>query len=386
MQILILGNELIAPQLALALRDLGHHIQVYNGGELQPPLPQLLLSVNERQIAEHLRDTYDLPLGIWFSDTHRLIFQEPRAFALNTAAYKRTFFFCFSAAQRDWFHLAGAANAMLLPLAADPLLFCPQRTEPPELGAAVSFMGELRYSIGINQMNQLLQPLRQRAADPNSSLGQQAQQFLQFLQQVFRCWGRDLTQFGPVYHLQWLQQNCPPALRHLLNLYSPGQWCEAIDHQLNAEQRIAVCRSLADLPLSIWGDQHDWLAAGNWPGHHGRRADYWQEWPAIAAQSHACLNLIRPSCWHGVPLKAFEIAAAGSLLLTNTHPSLEAVFEPQRECLVFASIAEARQLGKAISKNPQQFADIAAAGLARVRAEHSYEARARTILAAMASI
>jgi len=350
--------------------------------EREPPLaisPQLIIGVNELELVQQLQRQYQVAAAVWFTDNHNLIYNDPQGFCLDAASCANVYLFCFSPQQLQWFQLAGAAHARYLALAADPELFYPG-AGTAALAAPLSFMGELRYQLDDNRMLKLLAPLIARAHDAQNQFSATIKQFLRFLNDVFNELGSQIDRYGPHYHVEQIRLRCPEAYHCFLDLFPPVAWAQAVENQMNAQQRIAISRVLEPVGLRIWGGARDWDAAGKWRDHARRRCDYWREWPAIVGHSRACLNIFRPTIWQGVPLKAFEIACGGSLLVSNQHPNLAAMFEPGKQCLTFNSLDQCRRLAKAIHDCPQQFADIADAGRARVLAEHTYVHRAHSML------
>ncbi len=80
------------------------------------------------------------------------------------------------------------------------------------------------------------------------------------------------------------------------------------------------------------------------------------------------------------PTRVFDPALAGAFQITEAHPDLAELLVPDREIVTFASDDELRAKLAHYREQPAERERIAAAGCARVRAEHTFRHRARTIL------
>jgi spore maturation protein CgeB len=374
LRILVHGSDITAPFLVLAFRQLGHFVAT-DIGAFGSCVPDWILGVNEKERTVELSETYGIPRMIWFSDLHADIFEEPRPSSCELCG-DREFFFCFSPQQADWFRSAGAKHVSYLPPAADPNFFRPNDGVQGQFKAVLSFMGEVRIGTQ-NEMRNLLDDITKTRSEAEASA------LHSFLEGFLDPFSTDLTPIHPVRLAAQMAKNAPVALQPLLAAIPQRRWARAIENALNAAQRISLCRAIEEQGLKIWGTLSDWELAGTWTCHAGRRADFLREWPEIVAGSTACLNLFRPAVWHGVPQKVFEIAAAGSLVLTNNHPNLHDVLVPGVECLTFQSVAECREKLEWIRKNPAEAGKIASAGRRRILVEHSYLHRASTFVATM---
>lgn len=91
-----------------------------------------------------------------------------------------------------------------------------------------------------------------------------------------------------------------------------------------------------------------------------------------------------PNTVNGANLRTFEVTAAGACLLTQDSDDLAQHFEPGREVLAYRDenmLIDHYERGR---REPAWLAQIAEAGLARVRHEHTFQHRARRLLAALA--
>jgi spore maturation protein CgeB len=81
--------------------------------------------------------------------------------------------------------------------------------------------------------------------------------------------------------------------------------------------------------------------------------------------------------------RVFDVPACGAFLLTDRRGGIERLFEPGREIMLYDGPEDAaEQLARCLG-DPGLRARVAAAGRARVLAEHSYDHRLRSLFAAM---
>jgi spore maturation protein CgeB len=100
----------------------------------------------------------------------------------------------------------------------------------------------------------------------------------------------------------------------------------------------------------------------------------------IYAHSQVALNLFGGCVHGGMPLRPFDIAASGGLLLTHDARELPDLFEPGKECLAFRTEEELVDHLDRIRANPAAFNAMAVAGRRRVLAEHTWAHRVRQLV------
>ncbi len=99
-------------------------------------------------------------------------------------------------------------------------------------------------------------------------------------------------------------------------------------------------------------------------------------------RARASLNLFGGCVHGGMPLRPFDIAASGGLLLTHYARELPTLFEPGTECLSFRTRDEmCEHLSHAI-KRPADFNPLALAGRQRALAHHTWSHRVPKMLEA----
>jgi spore maturation protein CgeB len=78
--------------------------------------------------------------------------------------------------------------------------------------------------------------------------------------------------------------------------------------------------------------------------------------------------------------RTFETLGCGTLLLTNYTPGLEKLFDPGRHLALYQDWDDLRRTVRRLLDDPEERAEIAAAGHAHARAHHTYDVRARQLL------
>lgn len=137
------------------------------------------------------------------------------------------------------------------------------------------------------------------------------------------------------------------------------------------------------VPLAIYGPAPPaWSAPAIRAAHKGRFIVK-DEKSRIFGEGLACLNSTALSEGDALNCRAFEIAGACGLQLIEDKPSVSECFEPGREVLVYRSVDEiAEHLARA-RREPDWAMRIRQAGHDRAHAQHTYEIRLRSILAAV---
>jgi spore maturation protein CgeB len=146
-------------------------------------------------------------------------------------------------------------------------------------------------------------------------------------------------------------------------------------------------RALLDLGLRIWGS--DWAAAGVLDAAVQREGARIPTEDAVRIFNATAVNLNLHSSTYVdgvdprgdfVNPRTFEIAAAGAFQLVDLRSLLPPLFRPGEEVATFGDAAELRDRVQHWLARPEERAAIAAAGRARVLAEHTYRHRMETLL------
>jgi len=104
---------------------------------------------------------------------------------------------------------------------------------------------------------------------------------------------------------------------------------------------------------------------------------------ALIARSVAVVDLPgeRPGALHG---RVFEALAANTYAVVPYSEELATCLEPGKEILAYHNTGEMAALVRQLHQDPERHADLLLAGRKRVLDQHSFDARARTVLAGLA--
>jgi spore maturation protein CgeB len=145
---------------------------------------------------------------------------------------------------------------------------------------------------------------------------------------------------------------------------------------------------LLDLGLRLWGTE--WENSGVMLSALERGGARIPTEDAVRIFNATSVNLnLHSSTWVDgvdprgdfVNPRTFELAAAGAFQLVDRRALLPALFVPDVEVATFTAASELRERVRYYLAHPDERAAIAAAGRARVLAEHTYRHRMETLLA-----
>lgn len=95
----------------------------------------------------------------------------------------------------------------------------------------------------------------------------------------------------------------------------------------------------------------------------------------------ASINLFGGCVHGGMPLRPYEIACSGGLIVTQHNRELPGLFEPGRECLAFRDDDEMIETVDRVLARPADFNGMVDAARRRVLAEHTWSHRMKRLLA-----
>lgn len=104
-------------------------------------------------------------------------------------------------------------------------------------------------------------------------------------------------------------------------------------------------------------------------------ADYWNETPKIFNNSRINLNLTLRNIRSGIPLRIWDILAAGGFCITNYQPELEIYFENGRELVYFDCKEDMAAKVKYYLEHEEERKKIALNGYNIVKKLHTYNHR-----------
>lgn len=129
--------------------------------------------------------------------------------------------------------------------------------------------------------------------------------------------------------------------------------------------------------------QVDWYAAEKdsrldrvrWKGY----ADYYSQMPDIFAHSRINLNISLKSIDTGIPLRVLDIMGCGGFAMTNYQEELLEYFVPGEECVIYENIGDLYEKAAYYLSHENERAQIAEAGLQKVKRDFNFESRVREI-------
>ncbi len=151
------------------------------------------------------------------------------------------------------------------------------------------------------------------------------------------------------------------------------------DHP-TGEYRRALLESLSDVPLAIFGDE-------GWRRYGGGVARAYRGGPVsseranlIYASGAIALNLHHPQFRRGTSLRTFALCCSGAFQIADWKDGLDRWLTPGVELETFRTPRELRELVDRYLTDTAARARVAAAGRARVLAEHTYQHRLKAML------
>ncbi len=146
------------------------------------------------------------------------------------------------------------------------------------------------------------------------------------------------------------------------------------------EYRRALLESLSGVPLAIFGDE-------GWQHFGGAVARAYRGGPVsseranlIYASGAIALNLHHPQFRRGTSLRTFALCCSGAFQVADWRDGLDRWLTPGVELETFRTPQELRELVDRYLADPASRARVAAAGRARVLAEHTYRHRLEAML------
>ncbi|WP_285906267.1 CgeB family protein [Pseudodesulfovibrio pelocollis] len=357
----ILPLERSATGSARFIEDLLHAILDFR--------PDFVLTVNhfgldrEGRLAGLLAEL-GLPLASWFVDNPALILHDyAHPGADNTAV------FTFDAGNLAMLRARGFARVEYLPLATDPERFRPGlgSAAPPQWAAEVSFVG-----------NSMARPVAQTLE--NAGLPETMRAEYPKVAAEFGASGQtDVRGFLASHRPDWrtaLDELPTPERR--LALESLLTW------EATRQYRLACVQAILGFVPLIVGDE-GWLDQLGQPADWRRLPplDYYADLPRFYPLSAVSLNCTSRQMVGAVNQRVFDIPACGGFVLTDRREQMDDLFEPEAEVVAYDSPDDIPALTAELLADPARRRRVSRAARARILAEHTYEIRLRTLLAAM---
>ena len=331
--------------------------------------PDFAITVNhlgldrEGRLAGLLNDI-GLPLASWFVDSPRLILHDFAAVATPTSMI-----FSYDADALADVTALGFAHAAWLPLGTDPTLFVPlaDRDAAHPWRADVSFVGASMVPQAREALDKLAGFPQLAKALPEAAAG--------FAASPERSASRFLSAH-PV---------CGPAYAALPRAEDRLAAELALTWEATRRYRHACVRAILPFAPAIAGDS-DWETALPRPGRDWRRLpplDYYDNLPDFYPRSRVNLNCTSLQMKGAVNQRVFDVPACGGFVLTDAREQFADLFDVGREAAVYPEPAAIPDMTRHYLAHPAERERIATAGRRRVLAEHTYDRRLESLLAAM---
>jgi spore maturation protein CgeB len=402
-------------EIVHALQELGHQVVILrlpklSGGALQGSQdyaeflkdlvevtrrlrPDALLTVNhlgfDREgILTHLLERMRLPALVWYVDSPRYIFQNPKG---NGSPWVATF--TWDRAYVPWLIQRGLEHTSYLPLGTDPHLFAGPLTnssltlwhfphQENEMAPLVFVGDSMEAGVGKALSKLPVAVSCDSSPEESTSLADVCEGFVDYTLED----GRDL----PVWEALNRQD---PGMADKLGFDTP-------ELRLNFESLLALSATrrrrtmfIRDLalhpetgPLVVYGDPGwknilvDDQAELKSNVQINPSADYYLELPQIYHAAGAVVNLTSLQMPTSLNQRCYDVPAAGGFLLTDQRDTLAEQFEPDIEMVAFVALADMVEKWNFYRRHPAQRAQIIENGRKRVLAQHTYCHRLREML------
>jgi len=352
-----------------AFSRLGHRVVVHDcqGGEqrladgvcklIHDERPDLVFTVNmrgldSRGVIAGMLERLGIPLALWFVDSPEFILREE---ALPPSA--NTTIFLWEAAYADWIRARGY-RTIYLPLAADEELL--HAALPAErYRAGISFVG-----------NSLVGGFLSRLASRFPKNPQTTTLAEQGIERIISARGRQLNalaEFMPA------ADDLPAGdARLFFQAY--------VLHGATTRYRTQLLERLLPEGVAFFGDPAGWqrLFGPQIKAHPD--VHYYEETPAVYASADINFNATSMQMPTAVNQRVFDVPLCGGFLLTDRQESLAGLFAADE----VATYVDADDLVAKVGyyrQAPLLRREIAEKARRRVLAEHTYQARMRTLLA-----
>jgi spore maturation protein CgeB len=146
--------------------------------------------------------------------------------------------------------------------------------------------------------------------------------------------------------------------------------------------RLRLFEELLDFDVKLWG--MGWDASPALAGRFRREPVHGLKKTKIYNAARIVVNL--QSTWYqidGVTCRPFEVAACGGFCLSEPKKDLSLFFTPGEEMVTFEGQDDLRDKARYYLAHEDERLEIAARARARALREHTYEHRARQVLAAL---
>jgi spore maturation protein CgeB len=349
------------------LEKLGHNVFTISPGAdfikrlltlLVESRPDFLLAINhlgfdeEGKLTELLTEL-KIPFASWYVDSPTYILYDG---GVNCSPYCALF--CWERSYLKPVEEMGFRSPVFLPLATDPEVFSPRGDRVNgRYATPLAFVGDSMETAQRKWEKKISrQVIREIASIPAEDM------------QIDRK-GDILDNFPTL-------ADHGDCIRSRLDIEAALIW------KATQGYRVRLARSLMPLGLVIYGDS-------GWKRLIGKKervrppVDYFRELPGVYRGSAVNINCTSFQMKTAVNQRVFDVPACGGFLLGDWQEDMELFFDVGKEAVCFRSVEEAASLAAHYLGNEGERKRIADAARRRVLAEHTYEIRMASLVAAM---
>ncbi len=151
-----------------------------------------------------------------------------------------------------------------------------------------------------------------------------------------------------------------------------------VDRKITSLERTEIISMIGErYPVNLFTKGGDFKPAG--VTNRGK-IDYYNDMPYVFKTSDINLNIALRSIQRGIPLRAMDIMGCGGFLLTNYQEDMLRYFIPGEDLVYYESRRDLMDKIEYYLQHDEKRRAIAERGLARVRADHTYEQRLEEII------
>lgn len=379
---LIVEGGLMIEELCRSLTERGFGVWTWETARLPPPelrrialavRPSLVVAVNHQpglpESVEALADQLPgVTLKVWEVDPAIDPVRPP------TVPTPRTTIHTYRRVQVERFRQAGF-RASWLPLASDtdwrrPVEF--SAAEHAEFDAPVVFVGRSM----VIEAQAFRRELLGRMAAARSAAGLDPAQAAGVLDRIVAAQRAELGRFVVPALLQAWAPELDAFESAIGRRSDPAMLAGEI---AAAEHRLTVLANLGRFGAQVWGDD-GWKPVERYGVRHRGPAGHHHQLPRIYGNGGIQIDIGRLYQSDIVTLRVFDVLACGGFLITPLTADLPELFRVGEELETYASVAELCAKVEHYLARPDERARIAAAGRARVLADHTVRQRVRALL------
>ena len=368
---LMVQGELFVDDVARALRDEGFRVFRWDVGHLphaehdhilRTSGAALAVAINTHEGLPEALGAHRIPFAVWEIDPNTTGPAPVHGPAVHTAV------FSYRAQNLPALRRAGYRHVSHLPLGAPVHRFTQAPSTDPTI--PIAFVGaSMAESAG-----RMHSELRALFSDQPATL-ERLSRVLTIQRQDNRRW-----------QVPALLETIVPGLRARVRQDHAGLDLALLLGEISAaEKRLNWLAPLGPLGLRVWGDPGWALARDHgvaWAGW----ADHFVDLPRIYADAAIHVDVPRLYQQDAVAMRVFDVLAAGGFLLAEHSAELVALFRPGVELDTYRSPRELADKCRFYLSQPELRRSIAAAGQARVHADHSIRVRVRSIVEHMRTL